>query len=187
MTNEELIDWYSPSQKSLERATLATILMSKLWGLVNNTLFRFSWRFRGFRNLLLRLFGAQVNGASISASCIIAQPWNFKIDTTSSIGNDTWVYSLDKILVGRKTCIGERVMLLAGTHDPTTRNFQFVTKPISIGSCVWIATGAIVLPGVQIGDGAVVAAGSVVTKDVASWTVVGGNPARFIKNREMQV
>ena len=48
-----------------------------------------------------------------------------------------------------------------------------------------MATGAIVLPGVTIGEGAVVAAGSVVTKDVEPWTVVGGNPARFIKKREL--
>ena len=76
--------------------------------------------------------------------------------------------------------------LLAGYHDISTLNFAFRTKPITIGSCVWIATGAMVLPGVAIGDGAVVAAGAVVTKDVEPWTVVGGNPARFIKKRTMQ-
>ena len=51
---------------------------------------------------------------------------------------------------------------------------------------VWIATGAYVLPGVTIGEGSVVGAGSVVTKDVEPWTVVAGNPAKFIKKRELK-
>ena len=182
----ELVEWYNPSQRSLERASLRTILASKLWTCFSNTLFRFSWRFRGFRRFLLRCFGAKVGHSTIEPWCCIAQPWNFEIKDTSFIGNGTWVYSLDRICIGSKTCIGDKVMLLAGTHDPTTRNFKFITKPISIGSCVWIATGAIVLPGVTIGDGAVVAAGAVVTKDVAPLTIVGGNPARFIKKREMR-
>lgn len=55
-------------------------------------------------------------------------------------------------------------------------------KPVHIGRNVWIGVGAIILPGVTIGDNAVVAAGAVVTKDVAPNTIVGGNPAKFIKN-----
>lgn len=102
------------------------------------------------------------------------------------MGNHSWIYALDKIEIGSKSCIGENVRLLAGYHDITTMNFAFRTRPIKIGSCVWIATGAMILPGVTIGDGAVVAAGAVVTKDVEPWTVVGGNPARFIKKRELR-
>jgi acetyltransferase-like isoleucine patch superfamily enzyme len=55
-------------------------------------------------------------------------------------------------------------------------------KPVSIGNKAWIGFGCIILPGVTIGEGAVVGAGSVVTKDVQPWTVVAGNPARFIKD-----
>jgi acetyltransferase-like isoleucine patch superfamily enzyme len=61
--------------------------------------------------------------------------------------------------------------------------FDLITKPITIKDNVWIATGAMVLPGVTIGEGAVVAAGAVVTKDVDDWMVVGGNPAKVIKKR----
>ena len=80
-------------------------------------------------------------------------------------------------------CIGEDVRLLTGSHDIGSVHFDLVTKPISVGDAAWIATGAIILPGVTIGEGAVVAAGAVVTKDVEPWTVVGGNPAKFIKKR----
>ena len=57
---------------------------------------------------------------------------------------------------------------------------------ITIGDGVWLGARAIILPGVTIGEGAVVAAGAVVTKDVEPWAVVGGNPAKFIKKRELK-
>ena len=62
-------------------------------------------------------------------------------------------------------------------------NQGYTLKKVNIGNNVWIAANAIILPGVTIGQGAVVAAGSVVTKDVKPNTIVGGNPATFIKNR----
>lgn len=188
MTNEELIAAYKPSQRSIERASLRTILIGKLWNCFQFTLFRYSWRFNGLRLALMRLFGATFPGGRVSvhAGATIVGPGNITIGSTSSIGNHAWVYALDKITIGEKTCIGEYVKLLSGYHDITTMNFAFRTKPIKIGSCVWISTGAMVLPGVTIGDGAVVGAGAVVTKDVEPWTVVGGNPAKVLKKRELR-
>ena len=63
---------------------------------------------------------------------------------------------------------------------------DLITKPIMIMDNIWIASGAMILPGVTIGEGAVVTAGSVVVKDVEPWTVVGGNPAMMIKKRELK-
>ena len=188
MTNKEMIKAYRPSQRSLERASLKVILLNKLWMCFQSTLYRYSWRFNKFRMMLLRMFGSKLlakkgSYVSIQPGVNVASPWNLQVGDLSSIGNNSWVYALDKITIGEKTCIGEYVKLLTGYHDIATWNFQFRTKPITIGSCVWIATGAIVLPGVTIADGAVIAAGSVVTKDVEPWTVVGGNPAKFIKKR----
>lgn len=188
MMNEEIIASYQPSQRSLERASLVTILIGKVWACIQYTLFRWSWRLNGVRLFLMRLFGARIasEGVSIHPGALIVGPGNIEIGETSSIGNHAWIYALDKIIIGRKTCIGEHVRLLTGYHDIMTNNFAFRAKPIQIGSAVWIATGAMVLPGVTIGDGAVIAAGAVVTKDVAPWTVVGGNPARVIKKRELR-
>lgn len=189
MTNDERVFAFNPSQRSIERAPLKLLLIMKVWWCVWRTLFRWSWRFNAFRLFLMRSFGAKIpksRGVSVNAGATIVSPWNIAIDETSSIGNGSWVYALDKITIGKKSCIGEHVKLLTGSHDITTLNFAFRSKPIVIGSCVWIATGAMVLPGVTIGDGAVIAAGSVVTKDVEPWTVVGGNPARFIKRRELR-
>lgn len=131
--------------------------------------------------------GADIhNYVSIARNSRIDYPWNVSIGEMSSIGSGAWVYALDKITIGKNVCIGEDVRLITGSHDVTSPHFNLVTKPISIKDDVWIATGAYVLPGVTIGEGAVVGAGSVVRKNVEPWTVVAGNPAKFIKKRELK-
>ena len=121
--------------------------------------------------------------AYIARNCRIDYPWNVSIGESSSIGSGAWVYALDKITLGKNVCIGEDVRLITGSHDISSPQFDLVTKPITINDNVWVATGAIILPGVTIGEGAVVAAGAVVTKDVPPWIVVGGNPASVLKVR----
>ena len=89
------------------------------------------------------------------------------------------------IYIGDGTFIGHNVILATLNHDlnPNTRADMY-PKPIHIGKKVWIGAGAIVLPGVSIGDNSVIAAGSVVTKNVPENVVYGGNPAKFIKKIE---
>jgi putative colanic acid biosynthesis acetyltransferase WcaF len=72
---------------------------------------------------------------------------------------------------------------MTGSHDVSSKHFNLVTSPIKIGAGVWVSTGSYILPGVSIGDYAVIAAGSVVVKNVEPWSIVGGNPAKFIKKR----
>ena len=133
-----------------------------------------------------RGIGQLSDGVSLARKCRIDYPWRLTMGDKSSLGDGTWAYCLDCIIIGKNCCIGEDVRLLTGSHDVTSPHFDLVTKPIVIHDNVWIATGAIVLPGVTIGEGAVVAAGAVVTKDVPPWTVVGGNPARVIKERRLE-
>ena len=73
--------------------------------------------------------------------------------------------------------------LCASTHNYEVPNFPLICKPIKIEDQVWIAADAFIGPGVSIGKGAVIGARSAVFKDVETMTVVGGNPAKFIKNR----
>ena len=77
--------------------------------------------------------------------------------------------------------IGPNVRIVTDNHDFANR-MVLRCKPVHIGRNAWIGVGAIILPGVTIGENAVVAAGAVVTKDVAPNSIVGGNPAKFIKN-----
>lgn len=81
------------------------------------------------------------------------------------------------------SCIGKDVYLLTGSHNIEKSTFPLITKPIHIGNYCWVATAATILPGVNLGDGCVVGANSVVTKSFEIDAVVGGNPAKFIKKR----
>ena len=89
------------------------------------------------------------------------------------------------ITVGKHSFFGHRVMVLTGAHDyflfGAARTHSIVRKPVTIGEGVWICSGAIICPGVTIGDHAVVGPGAVVMRNVAPYTVVAGNPARFVR------
>jgi maltose O-acetyltransferase len=87
------------------------------------------------------------------------------------------------IRMGNDVRIGPEAAILTLGHDPRSADFADRGGPVTIGNHVWIGYRAIVLPGVSIGEGAVVGAGSVVTRDVPAFAIVAGNPARLIGNR----
>ncbi|MCU0278772.1 MAG: acyltransferase [Candidatus Nanopelagicales bacterium] len=89
------------------------------------------------------------------------------------------------ITVGKYSFFGHRCMVLTSAHDYTKfgreRLYSNARKPVVIGSGVWVCSGAIICPGVTIGDGAVIGPGAVVMRNVAPYTVVAGNPAKFVR------
>ena len=95
-------------------------------------------------------------------------------------------YSVATVRIGDKVCVSQRAFLCTASHDISHVNSVLIQRPIRIDSFAWVAAQAFVGPGVTVGEGAVVGACAVVTKDVAPWTVVAGNPARFIKKREIR-
>lgn len=140
--------------------------------------------FRKWRVLLLRLFGAKVEWSStVHPKVKLDYPWRLTMGAQSSLDAGVWVYGMAQITIGHNTCIGKNVYLITGSHDISTSDFKLIRRPISIGDNCWLTTGVTVLPGCIIGDYAVVAANSTVCRDVEPWTVVGGNPAKFIKKR----
>ena len=159
------------------------------WGLVWALLFRVTPYFimRRWRVLLLQRFGMKCGDhIAVCPSVRIWAPWNIETDRCVAIDDEVNLYSVDKIKIGTKVAISREAFICTASHDITKPNRPLVTAPITICDGVWIGARAIVLPGVTIGEGAVVAAGAVVTKDVEPWTVVGGNPAKFIKKRELR-
>ena len=135
----------------------------------------------------MRLFGMKDCGhVGFYPSAKVWAPWNLQLGSYVAIDDAVNLYSADKIIIGTKVAISREAFICTASHDITKPNRPLVTASITIGDGVWIGARAIVLPGVTIGEGAIVAAGAVVTKDVEPWAVVGGNPAKFIKMRELK-
>ena len=140
--------------------------------------------FKSWRAIVLRFFGAKIGkGAIIYASTRIWAPWNLEVGDFSVIGPQVDCYNQGKITVGNQTNISQKSYLCASSHDFTVSNFPLILCPIIIKDQVWIAADAFVGPNVCIGDGAVVGARASVFKNVDAWTVVGGNPAVYLKKR----
>ena len=104
----------------------------------------------------------------------------------SAIGEDALIYNLGPITLGQRVTISHRAHLCAGTHDYTQQDLPLLKPPIIIHDQVWICADAFVGPDVTVGEGAVLGAQAVVTKDVEPWTVIAGNPARAIKKRVLK-
>lgn len=88
------------------------------------------------------------------------------------------------VTIGDCVTINDGVRIISGSHDPNSEEYTFLHGPITINDYAWIATRAMILKGVTIGQGAIVGAGAVVTKDVPPFTIVAGNPARAVGQRE---
>jgi hypothetical protein len=109
---------------------------------------------------------------------------NIRIGRRVFINQNCTFYSLADITIGDDVLIGPNVSLITSGHPvaPSERRAFLVGKPITVANGVWIAAGATVIGGVTIGENSVVAAGSVITRDVPANTLVGGNPATVIRS-----
>ncbi len=158
-----------------------------IWSVIYLFFFRYSPRpFHGWRSLLLRLFGAKIGKeVHIYPAVKIWAPWNIEIDDHAGVGNGATLYAQDKIKIGKMSVVSQGAYLSTGTHDYTSRGFPLYTKPITVGDRAWIAAEAFVHPGVTIGEGTVIGARSVVTKDMPDWMVCSGFPCKPIKPRTL--
>ncbi len=110
-------------------------------------------------------------------------PERITIGGYSTIGDSSFLDGRSGLMIGDCVNFGSHVSIYTRQHDVDSPDFAEVGAPVVIGDYAWVSSHSIVLPGVTIGEGAVVAAGAVVTKDVAPYTLVGGNPARYIRDR----
>ena len=176
--------YYNPTQETGFPLKLKIKALS--WKIINRTLFRWMpLQFRLYRIVLLRIFGATISkNVTISPYANIEHPWNLKMKDFSSLGDGCWIYCLDMITIGAKTCIGKDVYLITGTHDINSLTFELVTKPIVISEGCWVSTGAYILPGVFLDRYTVIGAKSVVSHNTESFGVYVGIPAKLLKFRK---
>jgi len=113
-------------------------------------------------------------------------PWHLEMDEYSCLGPEVDCYNVTKVKIGVHATVSQKSYLCSASHDITNRLNPLITAPIIIADQAWIGADAFIGPGVSIGEGAVIGARACVFKDVEPWTVVGGNPAKFIKKRELK-
>lgn len=134
------------------------------------------------RKFIYRLCGMKING-TIHMWARFYNPVNIEIGEDSIVGDHAFLDGRAKLKIGSHVDIASEVMIYNSEHDLTAEDFVATEAPVEIGDYVFIGPRAIILPGVEIGRGAVVAAGAVVTKDVPDFAIVGGVPAKVIGER----
>lgn len=143
--------------------------------------------FHTFRLFIYFLAGMKIgSGSRIHIGARFFYPPNIKIGKGTIIGDNAFLDGRDKLLIGDNVDIASGVYIYNSEHDINSDDFHAVNGPVEIGDYVFIGPQAIILPGVKIGKGAVVAAGAVVTKDVEEYMMVGGVPAEKIGERKLK-
>ncbi|OIQ92724.1 galactoside O-acetyltransferase [mine drainage metagenome] len=163
------------------------------YGYMNNLLFMFldlipyPIRFV-FLKIMLKDIGKNV---LIDYGCYLRYPWRISIGSNVSLNRGCSIYPsihIDdaEIIIGNNVSLGPGVTLFGAGHDHSFLSLPDTGKTIRISDYVWVGGGATILEGVTIGEGAIVAAAAVVTKDVPPYTVVAGIPAKIISKREIR-
>jgi len=155
-----------------------------LW-LIAQGLFVASWLpGSALRAAVLRLFGAQIGrDVRLKPGLRVKFPWRLTVGDHTWLGENVWLDNLAEIRIGSHCCVSQGAYLCTGSHDWDREGFDLVTRPIRLEDQAWICAPAVVGPGVTVGQGAVLALGSVATGDLAPWQVHQGVPARPVRAR----
>lgn len=139
------------------------------------------------RKFFYRLAGITIGKAgAIHMWASFYEPKNITIGDDTIIGERAVLDGRDKLMIGNHVDIASEVMIYNGQHDINDESFKAVFEPVVIEDYVFIGPRAIILPGVTLGKGSVVAAGAVVTKNVEPFAIVGGVPAKVIGERNLK-
>jgi acetyltransferase-like isoleucine patch superfamily enzyme len=138
-----------------------------------------------FRRLVMRrLVRATLGeGTAIERRVRVQTKGGLTIGKGCNVNSGTVLDGRGGLVIGSLVNISPDATILTAQHDVASPAFDGQTAPTRVADRAWVSTRAIVLPGTTVGEGAVVAAGAVVSKDVAPWTIVAGNPAREIGRR----
>ena len=132
----------------------------------------------GFRRMLLRLFGANIgSNVVIKPGVRVKYPWRLRVGDYSWIGEDVWLDNLGDVEIGSNVCISQGAYFCTGNHDWSDPAFALRVSGIRIGDRAWIGAKAILCPGVNVGEGSIAAAGSVVMGSMRDYQIYAGNPA----------
>lgn len=184
MSNNLKID-ISQYKNNMSRSNqIRRLIWTIVWGMFARPLPRIlgnRWKI-----FLLRLFGAKIHKKAVIYSSVkIYQPWNLEMEEYACLAPEVDCYNVGKIIIKSHATVSQRTYLCAASHNVYSKYHELIFKPIVIESQAWVGAEAFIGMGVTVGEGAVVGARAAVFKDVGKWTIVGGNPASFIKERKI--
>lgn len=168
-------DWYKPGNR-LKRA---------LWYCANNwVLLNKHNPFSGSKKLVLRIFGAKIGkGVVIKQRVSVKYPWMLEIGDYTWIGENVWIDNLADVKIGAHCCLSQGSLLLCGNHNYKKSSFDLIVGKITLEDGVWIGARCIVTGSVYCHSHALLAAGSVVSKNMEAYHIYQGNPAVKIRER----
>jgi putative colanic acid biosynthesis acetyltransferase WcaF len=183
-------DWRKVSTEGIDPYlippfSLGNRLRRALWRVVYVLLFRTSPRpLHAWRAFLLRCFGAKLGrNTRFYPKASIWAPWNLTCAELVAVADEAIIYNPSAVTLGSHSIISQQAYLCGATHDYEDPNFRLLSLPITIGEYAWVCARATIQPGVLVGEGAILALGSVACRDLDPWTIYGGIPARRIKKR----
>lgn len=138
-----------------------------------------------WRAALLRAFGAKLGaGCKIYPKTKIWAPWNLVCEDLVALADDAEIYNPSPIYFGSHAIVSQGAYVCGATHLYNEPEFRLVSFEMRIGAYAWICARAMVSPGVNVGEGAILGLGSVATKDLEPFGIYVGVPARKVKERE---
>lgn len=140
------------------------------------------------RKWYLRMFGIKIGkGSCIHRGCKFFHVGKFLMGTNSTVNFGCYLDNRRGIYIGNNVGIAHNTKIYTLGHNIDSPDFETKGAPVIIEDDAFIFSNVLIMPGVTVGRGAIVLTGSVVTKDVDAWMVVGGNPAKVIKNRNTDI
>jgi putative colanic acid biosynthesis acetyltransferase WcaF len=165
------------------------LLVQVLWFFIGSPLVRGSLLPSSrIRAAILRLFGAKIGrGVVLKPGIRVKYPWRLSIADDCWIGEDVWLDTIGNVSIRSDVCVSQGAYLCTGNHDWKDPAFGLIVQDIVLREGSWVGARAMICPGVELGDCAVAAAGSVVVKSCPPFEIHGGNPAVFLRIRDLPI
>ena len=173
---------------SAPRRSVRDVVTLLLWRYVGALLFRLTpMPLFVVRSGILRVFGAKVGRAcKIYPTVKIWHPMNLELGSFCGVGEGVYLYNQAAIIVGEGAVLSRNCFVCTATHDYNSVGFDLIRSKVIIAPQAWLASNCTILPGLHVGEGAVIGACAVLTKDALPWGVYAGNPDRWMKQRTQQ-
>jgi putative colanic acid biosynthesis acetyltransferase WcaF len=159
-----------------------------LWLLVSNIFFLTNIPYPSkFKVLILKSFGCRIGDKVVIKPWVkIKFPWMLTVGDSVWFGESVWIDNISNVIIGNNVCISQGSLLITGNHNYSSEKFELISKPIIIEDGVWVCAKTILIGGITIHSHAVLAINSLASKDLEPYSIYSGNPAIFIKKRNIR-